>query len=58
MSGFTFCGKHCEDLGLTYIPDNKTCFPRNASYSLIEETVTGHAGGYYYGEEVKTRDFT
>lgn len=55
--GFSYNGIHCEEMGLTYIPDAKEKFFLQPSYTPQSEDVTGRAGGYWYGNNVKALSF-
>lgn len=55
--GFSYRGVHCSAFGVGYIPGAKNRLLASASFSPIEETVTGKAGGYHYGSKVDIREF-
>lgn len=57
MDEFTFNGHRCTEFGLHYIPGSKSRWLSTPDWSPIEETVTGRAGGYWYGTEIGIREF-
>lgn len=57
MGGFSFCGMHCSDLGIGYIPKPAQRMLSTAPFEQMEEDITARAGGYYYGVNVTIREF-
>lgn len=58
MNGFSFNGKHCSEFGLFFIPSPANRQQSVPDYDIIESTVTGREGGYYYRSQTKIRDFS
>lgn len=58
MNGFSFNGKHCSEFGLFFIPSPANRQQSVPDYDIIESTVTGRDGGYYYRSQTKIRDFS
>lgn len=58
MSGFSYNGIHCDELGLTYAPGPKDRMFSSVGYKPNTQSVTGHAGAYWYGNVVSERSFS
>jgi len=56
MAGFSFCGIHCSQYGLEYIPSNEDMIPFTPEFDMKEESVTGRYGGYQYGDTIKIQE--
>ena len=57
MDGFSFCGVHCSEFGIRYIPSPAKQMLSMPAFKPIEETVPERAGGYWYGNQVNIRSF-
>ena len=55
--GFTYRGKHCEQLDLHFIPGPDEIRNRMETYSVSSAQVAGRHGGYYYGSTADERVF-
>lgn len=58
MEGFSYCGTHCSEFGIRYIPSAENRMLNMPDFTQSEETVTNRDGSYYYGEQAKPREFT
>lgn len=57
MDGFSFCGIHCSEFGIGYIPSPAKRMLSTPGFKPIEESVPYRPGGYWYGNQVETRTF-
>ena len=58
MNGFSYNGIHCEDLGITYIPDPKSRWFASPDIDISKEDVSWRDGSYYFYTRRKPRTFT
>ena len=58
MSGFSYNGVHCEELGVTYIPDASSNWFQSPDISIGKDEVNWSDGGYTYYTKRKQRTFT
>lgn len=58
MSGFTYNGVHCEELGCTYIPDASGNWFQSPDIDIGKDDVNWRDGNYYYYTRRKARTFT
>ena len=58
MSGFTYNGVHCSELGCTYIPDASGNWFVSPDIEIGKDEVPGRDGNYYYNTKRKARTFT
>ena len=58
MTGFTYNGVHCEDLGLYYIPTKDDQWFYDPEYDVYDMDIDWRHGGVYYSNKVKVRTFT
>ena len=58
MSGFTYNGVHCEDLGLYYIPTKENLWFSDPDYEVYDEGIDWRHGGVYFTSKAKIRTFT
>ena len=57
MSGFSYNGIHCEDMGVTYIPDPASRWFSSPDIDTSKEDVSWRDGSYYFYTRRKTRTF-
>ena len=57
MTGFTYNGVHCEDLGLYYIPTKDEQWFPDPEYDVYDTDVSWRHGGIYYTSKAKVRTF-
>ena len=57
MNGFSFCGVHCSKYGVGFIPSAARRTLSMPDFKPIETTVSGHHGGYHFGNQVEIREF-
>lgn len=55
--GFTYKGRHCEQMDLHFIPGPDEIRNRMETYSVSSAQVAGRHGGYYYGATADERVF-
>lgn len=58
MEGFSFNGVHSSSFPCWYIPSESDKMLSTPDYEVLEADVTGRDGGYYYGNRIKTREFS
>ena len=58
MTGFTYNGVHCEDLGLYYIPNKEDLWFADPEYDVYDEDIDWRHGGVYFASKAKVRTFT
>ena len=58
MTGFSYNGVHCEDLGLYYIPTKEDQWFLDPDYDVYESDIDWRHGGVYYASKAKIRTFT
>ncbi len=58
MTGFTYNGVHCEDLGLYYIPTKDDQWFKDPEYDVYDSDIEWRHGGVYYGSKAKVRVFS
>lgn len=58
MDGFTYRGKHCEQMGCFHIPNEEAIGTRMEEYTVSATTVAGRDGGYYFGATVNEKTFS
>ena len=57
MTGFTYNGIHCSDLGLYYIPSKDDLWFQDPEYDVYDEDIEWKHGGYYFSSKAKVRQF-
>lgn len=58
MSGFTYNGVHCEDMGCTYIPDASSKWFNSPDIDVSKDDVNWRDGSYYYYTRRRARTFS
>ena len=54
---FSFNGVSCTEMGLTYVPSRKNVTPNLTDITVVDATPTYRHGGYYFGYQVKPKEF-
>ena len=57
MTGFTYNGVHCEDLGLYYIPSKEELWFNDPDYDVYDTNIEWRDGGVYYTSKARVRSF-
>ena len=57
MLGFTYNGKHCEELHVHYIPKESQRGDRMSDYEVLDDARSWFSGGDFYRSRVKPRVF-
>lgn len=57
MSGFSYNGIHCEDMGCTFIPDATANWYASPDIEISKDDVAWRDGNYYYYTRRKSRTF-
>lgn len=57
MDGFTLNGRHCEDMKLHYIPNEKTRAGYAAGWDIQSESDSTKDGSVYYSRRQKEKQF-
>ena len=58
MSGFTYRGIHCEELGCIHMPDAAANWFQSPDFEISKEDVSWRDGSFYYYTRRKIRTFT
>ena len=58
MNGFVYNGVHCEDMGVTYIPDASAQWFVSPDIETAKDNVAWRDGSYYFYTRRKARTFT
>jgi phage-related protein len=58
MSGFTYRGVHCEELGCIHIPDAAGNWFQSPEFDVAKDEVNWRDGSYYYYTRRKARTFS
>lgn len=58
MSGFTYRGTHCEEMGCVHIPDASANWFQSPDFAVQTDDIAWRDGSFYYNTRRKARTFT